>query len=425
MFGADTHHPPEHPHNQMTSDTNIRCTVKKPKTALEINGTPHVITMITNHQADSPMKEMNKAMVKGTFEKYEEHEEMNVTPIDRNMQHVEEESKQKLVTNKRQENGLDVADRPKSAFNTNENPHTLLQLPPEEPPKNHDVNDTPSPTSSPIRSLQEQDLTEKSVTSLEDHWYKRVTILENEANHMKKVHKDDSSDSKHLVETVKKEKYEVLDETVEFNNVTTETAAKEGNAKNEQSLLTTTPTEASGGPNTKENRSLEEHKKATNATSDDSNKGITLTKEITKVGRNDEEEYILVDDTYKDIDEDQHRTSPTSSEKYVTAKNPNSTRKCEILINTLHDGMGTAASERHDDIKYVYRSDAEVKNKSTMIEEHYEEPVAETDTTEARRGLSNDIAPHRANHPLQQQIAQPQLCLPRPGHHQPYEYREH
>ena len=164
------------------------------------------------------------------------------------------------------------------------------------------------------------------MTNLGGNWYERVTSLENEANHMKKVHKGDSSDSRCLVETVKKEKYEVLDETVEFNKVTTEMAAKGGNTKNEQSLLITTPTEASEGQNTKENRSLKEHKKANNATSDDGNKGIT------KVGRNDEEEYILVDDTYKDIDGNQHRTSPTSSEKYVTVKNPNSTRKkCDVL----------------------------------------------------------------------------------------------
>ena len=78
-------------------------------------------------------------------------------------------------------------------------------------------------------------MTENSVTSPEDHW----DILENEANNMKKIHKDDSSDSKHLVETVTREKYEVLDETVELNKVTTETAAKEGNAKNEQSSLPT------------------------------------------------------------------------------------------------------------------------------------------------------------------------------------------
>jgi hypothetical protein len=183
MFGADTHHPPEHPHNQMTSDTNIRCTVKKPRSALEINGTPHVVTMITNHQVDSPTKEMNMAMVKGEFEKYEEHEEMDVTPIDRNMQHVEEESNQKLVTNKRQENGLDKAARPKSALNSHKNPHTLTPLPPEEPFKNHDVDDTSSPTIPPIRSLYKQDLTETSVTSLEDHRYKRVTIRENEKPH--------------------------------------------------------------------------------------------------------------------------------------------------------------------------------------------------------------------------------------------------
>jgi hypothetical protein len=180
--------------------------------------------MITSHQANSPRRETHMAIVKGKFEKYEEHKEMDVTPTDRNMQHIEEESKQKLVTDKRQENGLDKVNRPRSAFNAHENPHTLTTLPPEEPSKSHDVDDTPSPTILPIRSLKttrkkpphvqnKEDLTGKSVTSLEGHWYKRVTCLENEANHMKKVHKDDSSDSEHLVETVKKKKYEVLDET--------------------------------------------------------------------------------------------------------------------------------------------------------------------------------------------------------------------
>jgi hypothetical protein len=34
MFGADTHHPPEHPDYQVTSNNNIRCTVKKPQSTL-------------------------------------------------------------------------------------------------------------------------------------------------------------------------------------------------------------------------------------------------------------------------------------------------------------------------------------------------------------------------------------------------------
>jgi hypothetical protein len=203
MLGADTHHPPEHPHNQMTSNTNIRCTVKKPRSALESDETPCMATMIASHQANSPMREMHMAMVKGKSKKHEEHEEMDVTPTDRNMQHVEEQSQQKLVANKRQQNGPDKVTRPRPAFNAHKNPHTLMTLPPDEPPKNHDVDDKPSPTFLPIRSLNKQDLTENPVTNLEDHWYKRVTSMENEANHMKKVHKDDSSDSARLVETVK------------------------------------------------------------------------------------------------------------------------------------------------------------------------------------------------------------------------------
>jgi hypothetical protein len=261
MFGAESHHPPEHPQNQMTSNTTIRCTVKKSRSALDDNETLRVVTTNTNYQANFPRREKHMAMVKGKSENYEEHKEIDVTHTDRNMQHVKEESKQKLVTNRRQESGLDKVKRPRSAFDAQENPYTLTTPPPEEPSKNHDVVIKPSPIILPIRSLNptklklpyvqsKEDWTEKLVTSFEGHWYKRVISLENEANHMKKVHKDDSSDSKHLVETVKKERYEVLDETVEFNKVTTETATKEGNAKNEQSLLTTTPTEASGGPNT-------------------------------------------------------------------------------------------------------------------------------------------------------------------------------
>ena len=86
----------------------------------------------------------------------------------------------------------------------------------------------------------------------------------------------------------------------------------------------------------------------------------------------------------------------------MTVKNPNSTRKkCDVLISTLRDAkngyvpvMGTTASERHDDINNVYKSDAEAKNKSTMIEKHYEEPVADVDNTEADEGTDTTTVPH-------------------------------
>jgi hypothetical protein len=56
--------------------------------------------------------------------------------------------------------------------------------------------------------------------------------------------------------------------------------------------------------------------------------------------------------------------------------------------------MGTTASERHDDINNVYKSDAEAKNKSTMIEKHYEEPAADVDNTEADDGTDTTTVPH-------------------------------
>jgi hypothetical protein len=390
MFGADTHHPPEHPYNQMTSNTNIRCTVKKPRSALETDEDPRILTTNTSHQVKSTMSEMNMAMVEEKeFEKSEEHEEIDVTHTDRNMQHKKEESKQKLVTTRHQECGLDkvrnTAKRPRSAFDAHENPHTLTTSPPEEPLKDSVENAKPSPITLPVRSSNptklklssvqsQEDLTGKLAPSFKGHLCKKVVSQENEANHVKKVHKDDSSDSEYLmekvhkddssdseylvekalpyrmemdVETVKKRKYEVLGETVEINEVSTDRGAiikdstygnsaigdnaKDDNAKDEQFLLPATPveqwpTEAPEGPNTKENRSLEGHDGTNQATSDDREKGTTLTKEKMKIGRNNEEEYVLdedinrvmdvrehdkpldIDDASKDNDENQNQT---------------------------------------------------------------------------------------------------------------------
>jgi hypothetical protein len=111
----------------------------------------------TNHQVKSPMMEMNIAMVEGRkFEKSEEHEEINVTHTDRNMQHKKEESKQKLMTSSRQECGLDkvrnTIKRPRSALDAHENPHTLTTSPPEELPQNSVENTKPSTIILPVRS---------------------------------------------------------------------------------------------------------------------------------------------------------------------------------------------------------------------------------------------------------------------------------
>jgi hypothetical protein len=65
--------------------------------------------------------------------KSEEHEEIDVTLTDRNMQHKKEESKQKLVTTKRQVCDLDkvrnTVKRPRPAFDAHENPHTFTTTP--------------------------------------------------------------------------------------------------------------------------------------------------------------------------------------------------------------------------------------------------------------------------------------------------------
>jgi hypothetical protein len=173
MFGADTHHPPEHPQHQMTSKPDIRCTVKKPQSAPEINEDLCVLATNTSHQAKSPMREMNMAMVEERkFEKSEEHKEIDVTHIDRNMQNEKEEAKQKLVTNRRQECGLDkirtTVKRPRSAFDGHKDPHTLTTSPPEEPLKNTAEDVTPSQIHQQVRSSNPTKLKLSSVKDQED-----------------------------------------------------------------------------------------------------------------------------------------------------------------------------------------------------------------------------------------------------------------
>jgi hypothetical protein len=118
----------------MTSNNDIRCAVKKPRSALETDKDLHVLTTNTSHQVKSPMLEMNMAKVEEKKpEKSEEREEIDVTPTDRNMQHRKEESKQKLVKTKRRVCNLgkvrNTVKRPSPAFDAHENPHTFKTSP--------------------------------------------------------------------------------------------------------------------------------------------------------------------------------------------------------------------------------------------------------------------------------------------------------
>ena len=100
MFGADTHHPPEHPDYQVTSNNNIRCTVKKPQSTLETDEGLRVLTTSTSHQAKDPRLEINMAkVVEKMPEMHEDCMEVDVTHTDRNMQHRKEEPKQKCGLN--------------------------------------------------------------------------------------------------------------------------------------------------------------------------------------------------------------------------------------------------------------------------------------------------------------------------------------
>ena len=85
-LGPNTHYPPEHPHNKMASNINIRCTVKKPQPALETGTNLHVLATTSSHQVMSPTMEMEMVTMEGRkFEKSKEHEETNVTHADRNI----------------------------------------------------------------------------------------------------------------------------------------------------------------------------------------------------------------------------------------------------------------------------------------------------------------------------------------------------
>jgi hypothetical protein len=201
----------------MTSNTDIRCTVKKPRSALETDKDLHILATNTSHQVKSPMLEMNMAKVEERKpEKSEEHEEIDVTHTDRNMQHKKEESKQKLVNTKRRVCNLGkvrtTVKRPRPAFDAHETPHTFTTSPTARKVLSVRSSTIPMPYSPSLSNLARL----SSAPDQED-LKEEVTPL-----HMERVRKDNSYDSAYIVEEflshrmkmirdmMKKRKYEAL-----------------------------------------------------------------------------------------------------------------------------------------------------------------------------------------------------------------------
>ena len=121
---------------KMTSNTDIRCTVKKPRSALKMDEDLHEIATNTSHQAMSPIMEIDPAMAEMKESEntrgQEEIEDINVTHVDRNMQHREEESIKKLETTTSQMCDMNKvrydAKRHRPAFNAHENTHTYMGI---------------------------------------------------------------------------------------------------------------------------------------------------------------------------------------------------------------------------------------------------------------------------------------------------------
>jgi hypothetical protein len=208
----------------MSSNTNFRCTVKKPQPTRDTDNDLEILTMTTSHLVMLPKTETDMTTVEGKkFEESEEQEGVNVTYTDRNMEHRKEEFKIKLVTTRHQAYDMDtvktVVKRPGSVFKANETPHTLTKSPPKEslqPPENADP-----PKIFPVRSLITTKLKQISVQDQDDL---TATLA---PQYMEKVHKGDSSDYDHSyklemdVRSARKRKYEVLAENEEIDELPT------------------------------------------------------------------------------------------------------------------------------------------------------------------------------------------------------------
>ena len=99
------------------------------------------------------------------------------------------------------------------------------------------------------------------------------------------------------------------------------------------------PSEAPEVSDTKENRSLQ-------ATSDDKYKGINLTKEKMKVGRNDEEGYVPGEDINKEMDVREH-------DKPLDTDNASEDDDEEEVDDEPYTELVDEPTERHDKSVYV------------------------------------------------------------------------
>jgi hypothetical protein len=256
-------------------------------------------------------------------------------------------------------------------------------------------------------------LTGKLAQSFKYHLCKGVVRKENEANHMEKVHKDDSSDPGYMVEkvpsykikmgvgTVKKRKHEILGETGEIDEVPADRDTIMGNTTHGDSAIVDNveygpveqwPSEVPKVSETKENRSLEGQDEINQDTSDNKNKGKNIPKEKMDVGRNDEEEFVPNADINKEMDVRQDdkplETDDTSEddEKEEADDEPYTGPGVQYDKSGYAPPIGDTASENHDEVGTVHKSDTEAENMSTKGGGPHEDPIEGIDNTEAHDG---------------------------------------
>jgi hypothetical protein len=178
------------------------------------------------------------------FEKSKEHEEINVTNTDRNMQDKKEKSGKKLMITRHQVCDMDTVKtavkRHGSVFKAHETPHNPIKYPPEESFQPFEKA-KPSPIILPVRALNQ---TKLKLPSVQDQDDLTATLA---PQYMEKVHKDDSSDYEYkmgnapfyklAVRSVKKRKYKVLAENEEIDEIPTARDAIMGNSTHGDSAL--------------------------------------------------------------------------------------------------------------------------------------------------------------------------------------------
>jgi hypothetical protein len=257
------------PTTKMTSNTDIRCTVKKPRSALKTDEDLHEIATNTSHQVMSPIMEMDMAMVEmRKSENTKEHEEIDVTHADRNMQHRKEESNKKLeITSSQMCDMNEVrydAKRHRSAFNAHKNPHTYMGI---------------STHGDSAIDDQIKFEPQEHCTSLGD--VPQITAQVQTSPHTEEVEEDAKLTNCPCNMDLEAE---------QFPQLTIQQQVKQ------------CPKEAPGVSDKKGNRSQEGQNETDQATSDEKHKRIKIHEEKMDGGRDDEEEFDPNEDTNKEMD---------------------------------------------------------------------------------------------------------------------------